>query len=467
MAKKNKKIVRYRRPLNINVGTIIFAIIFLYLIFSVYTYLKKEKIQFYEVVDGGIVNSTMYHGLILRQEQVRNADRTGYINYYLREGKRASVGSRIYSLDETGNLEALLKENAQQGNTLSDDSIADLKKQLTSFVLSFRDQDFSTIYDARYALENSVMEYSSFSALDQLDKLAKESGTGSSFEQVRTDVSGVVSYGFDHYETMTTADIDAGSFDKSKYKKALNKSGDMIESGSPAYKIITSEGWSIVFPLTADEAALYQNKTTVNVMFRDYSLTTPAAYSTFTGKDGATYGKLDFTKYMEQFLSDRFIDFEIEADQTDGLKIPVSAVTEKSFYLIPVDYMTQGGDSSDSGFNKEVYTDSGTSVVFVPATIYYSDGEYYYVDMGGEGDFKAGDYVVKPNSSDRYQIGRTASLKGVYSINKGYTVFKQIDILDSNNEFYTIQRNTAYGLSVYDHIVLDASLVKEGQLLYQ
>ena len=84
-----------------------------------------------------------------------------------------------------------------------------------------------------------------------------------------------------------------------------------------------------------------------------------------------------------------------------------------------------------------------------------------------EGDFKAGDYIVRPESSDRYQIGRTSSLKGVYNINKGYTVFTQVEILDSNSEYYTIKNNVTYGLSVYDHIVLDASSVGEGQLLYQ
>ena len=280
-------------------------------------------------------------------------------------------------------------------------------------------------------------------------------------------MSGVVSYGFDNYETVTTADIEAASFNRDTYVKTLNKSGKLIDSGSPAYKIITSENWSIVFPLTEEDASLYSDKTTLRVIFRDYSMSTPASYSTFTGKDGASYGKLDFTKYMEQFISDRFIDFEIKTEQTDGLKIPASAVTEKSFYLIPIDYMTQGGDSSESGFNKEVYTENGSSVVFVPTTIYYSDDEFFYVDMNEEEGFKAGDYVVKPSSSERYQIGRTASLKGVYNINKGYTIFKQIDILDSNNEFYTIRRNMTYGLSVYDHIVLDASMVEEGQLLYQ
>ena len=49
---KNKKIVRYRKPLNINVGMIIFAMIFVYLSFSVYTYLRRDHVQFYEVVEG-------------------------------------------------------------------------------------------------------------------------------------------------------------------------------------------------------------------------------------------------------------------------------------------------------------------------------------------------------------------------------------------------------------------------------
>lgn len=463
--KKSKKIIRYRRPLNINVGMIIFASIFLYLIFSVFTYLNREKIQFYEVVEGGIVNNRTYQGLILREEQIRTADRSGHINYYLMEGKRASVGSRIYSLDETGQLEALLKENSEEGNSLSEEGISDLKKQLSSFVMSFKDQEFRSVYDARIALEAAVMEHSSFSALDQLDQLAKDSGAV--FEQVHSDVSGVVSYGIDSYESMKPEDVEASSFDRSAYSKTVHKSGDLIESGTPAYKIVTSENWSILFPLSDEDRQLYQDQTSLTVHFLGESLTTQAAYSTVTGKDGAAYGKLDFTKYMEPFISERFVDFEIRVDQADGLKIPVSAVTEKSFYLIPVDYRTQGGDSTEGGFNKEVYTESGTSVVFVPTTIYYSDDEFYYVDADEEDGLKAGDYVVGSQASDRYQIGRTASLKGVYNINKGYTVFKQIDILDSNSEYYTVRCNTSYGLSVYDHIVLDASLVEEGQLLYQ
>ena len=106
-------------------------------------------------------------------------------------------------------------------------------------------------------------------------------------------------------------------------------------------------------------------------------------------------------------------------------------------------------------------------MVFVPSDIYYSDETYYYVDAGEGSELKSGDYIVKPQSTDRFQLSQTASLKGVYNINRGYAVFKQIEILDSNEEYYTVKEGTSYGLSVYDHIVLNASMVQEGQILYQ
>ena len=41
----------------------------------------------------------------------------------------------------------------------------------------------------------------------------------------------------------------------------------------------------------------------------------------------------------------------------------------------------------------------GPSVVFVPTTLYYADESYYYIDTDEEEGFKAGDYIVKPESS--------------------------------------------------------------------
>lgn len=173
---------------------------------------------------------------------------------------------------------------------------------------------------------------------------------------------------------------------------------------------------------------------------------------------------------MVQFISDRFAEFEVVSEAEEGLKIPAASVTTKDFFTIPVEFAASGGDESSSrtGFYKEVYSESGeASVVFTPAEIYGSTDEYYYVETSEDGAFKNGDYIVKQDSSERYQIGATAPLEGVYNINKGYAVFKKIEKLSGNGEYFTIAKGTDYGLSVYDHIVLDASMVTEGMIIYE
>ena len=91
---KNKKIVRYRKPLNINVGMIIFAMIFVYLSFSVYTYLRRDHVQFYEVVEGSIVNNKEYNGILMRQWKMHRRPGTSTIMCARESGQaldRASI----------------------------------------------------------------------------------------------------------------------------------------------------------------------------------------------------------------------------------------------------------------------------------------------------------------------------------------------------------------------------------------
>lgn len=466
MAKKNKKVIRYRRPLNINIGLLVFAAIFVYLMFSVYKYMSKEHIQPYEVTEGSIVNDRSYTGIILREEKTEFTDRSGYISYYIREGKKASVGTSIYSIDETGTLAQILEESGMGQSELNPEDLLDIKKRLSSYSVSYNDEKFDTVYDTKYSLEAAVLEYANFNALAEQEALITQ--LGGKFRQVYSPVSGVISYAVDSYETLEASQITAEVFDRSNYTRAVTKAGHRVDAGSPVYKVVTDDAWSLVFPMTDADISAFGSEENLKVVFRDRNLTANGVFSMIVGADGRTYGKLDFTKYMVQFVSERFLDFEIITSTTEGLKIPVSSVTQKNFFLVPVEFLGKGGDSQEEGFLKEVYSETGTSVVFVPATVYYSTEEYYYLDMDEDEPIKAGDYLVKPDSTERYQVGATASLQGVYNINKGYTVFKQIEILAQNAEFYTVRKGMSYGLNVYDHIVLDASVIeKEGVLIYQ
>lgn len=466
MAKKPGKINRYRRRWSQKVGFLFFGAIFLYMLTSVYLYLTKEKVQFYEVADGSIVVDRSYTGIILRNEITEYADSTGTINYYVREGKRASVGSCIYSVDESGALTAFLEEQSRGAGAFTDKDLAEVRKQLNAYSLSYTDETFDSVYDTRYTLEAMVMEYMNFNTLENYGQMAEERGLN--VRQKRASVSGIVSYAIDSYETLEVSGIREELFDRSTYQKAITKAGQRVEAGTPVYKVISDDTWSVIFQVSDEDAVDFSSRGTLKVSFPGRGLTANGKFSLVTGGDGKAYGKLEFRKYMVQFAAERYVDVKIETSTAQGLKIPISAVTTKNFYLVPVEFLTKGGDLLEDGFNKEVYSQEGTSVVFVPTTIYYSNDEYYYIESEGEEGIRAGDYLVRPDSQERFQVGISASLQGVYNINKGYTVFKQIDVLAQSDEFYTIRKNVNYGLSVYDHIVLNASAIQEeGTLIYQ
>ncbi|MDO4312890.1 MAG: hypothetical protein Q4C52_07380, partial [Eubacteriales bacterium] len=91
------------------------------------------------------------------------------------------------------------------------------------------------------------------------------------------------------------------------------------------------------------------------------------------------------------------------------------------------------------------------------------DTDMVYIDTNA---FKEGTVLLKPDSGDTYTLKETKSLSGVYNINKGYAVFRQIDILCESEEYYIISTGNDYGLSNYDHIALDSDTVLENDIVF-
>ncbi len=68
-----------------------------------------------------------------------------------------------------------------------------------------------------------------------------------------------------------------------------------------------------------------------------------------------------------------------------------------------------------------------------------------------------------PDAATQYTISETGTLTGVYNMNKGYAVFKQVIVLTANEEYTIAETGTSYGLSMYDRIALDGTSVEEGE----
>ena len=192
------------------------------------------------------------------------------------------------------------------------------------------------------------------------------------------------------------------------------------------------------------------------------------AYATYSivERDGQQYLILSLKSAMVRYASERYVEIELLLSEETGLKIPNSAITEKEFYTVPIDFFLKGGDSSDEGILVERTDKDGKSTTeFVTPTIYYETDDTYYIDSEY---VSSGDILQKPDSSETYRVGTdTASLQGVYNINKGYAVFKQIQILSESDEYYIIAEGNSYSLSNYDHIALNGDSVRDNQIVSQ
>ena len=61
----NRKIRQYRKPLNINLGIIIFSVIFVYVVICVFLYFTQKHIMGYEVKNGSLSIGNVYQGIAM------------------------------------------------------------------------------------------------------------------------------------------------------------------------------------------------------------------------------------------------------------------------------------------------------------------------------------------------------------------------------------------------------------------
>jgi hypothetical protein len=460
----SKKIIPYRKKRTFNVGVIIFLSLLIYIIFSSFKGATRKQIRYNEVVEGSMSENKTHTGLILRDESVQVSPDGGYINIYMRDGKRAAVGSRVYSLDATGDLKKLMEASAGKEDTISDSSVIEMKKKLSNFASNYSDSDFEYVYDTKYLLDNAASEYSNLINIENIDNISNENGL--SLNVITSPYSGEISYAIDDIAEKKEEDLTKSDFDTSKHPISYIKNEQLIEAETKVYRIVNSESWSIYFEFEKGEEELYTEKKTLTVKFKSNGLTLTGDYSVVETKDGYSLGKLTFDKYMVQFISNRYAEFDIQSSVVNGLKIPSKCVLEKDFYTIPVEYMAKGGDGVSDGFYKQVDKDGTTSTVFVPEDIIKITDANCYISTENK-DIVSGDKLIKPDSNDIFEVSNKEKLLGVYNINKGYTVFKNIDILGSNKEFYIVDKGTKYGLKVYDHILLNPDGFKEGEFIYQ
>lgn len=468
--KPRKKVVRYRRhPIQWNIGTITFGVIFVYLMINVILYAQNDTVSTYEVNKNKMQKTITTTGIALRTEEIVETKTSGYLSYYAQEGSRVSKKGYVYSVDESGKVHEYLSQTGDENNAFDSESYQNLKETISVFNNYYSDDDFYEVYDFKYDLSNTILETMNDSTMKQLEEALKQSGITESYKKAKSAKSGLVSFLMDGYETLKPENITKKSFDQSTYKKEQLRTSEFLQAGSPAYKLILGDTWDVVIPVNEEQLSILQDKKTVQVNFLKDDTTLTASVSILQNKDG-NYAKLHFDDYLIRYLSDRFLNIEVVLQSVSGLKIPNTALVTRELFRIPIAYLSAGSNSTDYQFNVRTLDNKGNATVRqVPADIVMKDSKYCYVSTVPLNDtsLTQGTILVQNNSKKTFKISSTKEVQGVYCVNKGYAAFKMVNVLYSNEDYSIVEESSDLSaLAIYDHIILNSNTISENEKIY-
>lgn len=481
-SRKPQKIKKYRKPLNLNIGIIIFIAVFVYVAYFVVGYFRYSPPKPYEVQEGSLTENTIFRGIALREESVVTTQTAGYMNYYVREGERVAKGDMIYTVDETGRLNEYMESIHLGQNSLSKTELVEFRNEIVNFVHGFDPYDFSSAYNFKYSIKGTVLKLANADMLESLSQGGVD--LKDTIKTYYAPNTGIVTYWTDGYENLQPKQVTSDVFErkvvlsdeeaeatleegKGIYRKNQLLGTSLAAVGDPAYKLATSEIWSVVIPVEPAYGARLVEEGYVKVRFLKNQYESWASVSLLNNIDGKTYAQLTFNNSMVTFVSERFLEVELILDEEKGLKIPNSAIAEREFFLVPENFVQSEEKGTKANVVRQIYLEDGTiSSENIEVNVYSYDeenGEYYLdTDVLGRGEI-----LHKLNSQETFIVSKSATLIGVYNMNKGYADFKEIQILAQNDEYAIVKSNTRYGLNVYDNIVLEASTVDADQFIFE
>lgn len=464
--KRNRKVVKMKRRSSRLFGIFLTFIAIAIVVLFIQSF-TQEHVSIYEVTQTQIADNENIRGIVLREESLVNAKEDGYINYYASEGSKLAATTTVYSSSAEENTSTAISNVDTSDVTLSDEDNRNIRNTIASFRENFDLSKYSSINSFRYNVDNTLLELSDVSVSKSLQKLKKESGDDGTFQLVKAEKTGIISFSTDGMEDLSVDSIKKSDFAEMTDSFKQIRTNQLIKSASPVYRVVTSEKWSIVVPLTKEQYVKIAKKSAVSVKIKKDNITMTPTVQEYIS-NGRYYANLVFDKYMVRYLNNRYLDIEIEFNNASGLKIPVSSILKKKCYVLPKEYISEGANSTQKGVAQIVYSDSGKSEIsFVPADIYYYDDDgNAYIDANV---LDAGSTIALGNSGTggtSMQLTKVAELEGVYNCNQGYCKFEYIKKLYENQEYAIVEMGNQYSLSNFDHIILNPEMITENDIIY-
>lgn len=463
-----QKIIKFRQRKDVNIGLVVAFGVLVLLVINIYRYVTTPHLSLYEVQAGSSGSDISATAMILRTETVYRTEKAGYLNYYYREGTRVTKNAKIYSVNDSSELQDVLNLN-EDNATLTANDLLRLKGDIRSFYADYSDTAFSECYSLR---EEFLSDYLRYRDISVLDTLANKDTMSNTFLTVEAPQSGVVSYFSDIYDGYTKEMITGEEFfiERQTVPEYQKQTG-ITAIDNFAYKLVSDEKWQLVIRIPEEyDGKVKQTGNTIAFRITGDSVLYEKTYEELRIGD-FTYLVVDMDRYCSDYLSERFLDVTVFLSAKEGLKIPETAILTKEVYQIPERFVMQGGGEEDEvGVSLERYDAELGEVKpdFCKINPLFYENGYYYV---AEEDLDSGQYIYSSSLTSEPERAMLYSflkeMEGVYNMNKGYAVFRRIERITDVEEYVLVRAGLAGGVALYDHIVLDVSAVSKDVILIE
>lgn len=493
-ANRIRTIERQRPVQTLNLSSLalwllVLVLFLVYLGGYIYSYISRPKIIETKVVFGSVDQTSLFDGIIVRDEKIYTSASGGVIVYNLNEYDRVKKGGEVCSVQEANEVAAIeasltnvdksiiSMQDSRQDYLLFDEDIkvanGQIKKIADELSFSLCEDNVQALYLMKEQI-GQVLEVRNQMLLTEntgsLKTLAQErniieSRLSAVKHSVFSDDSGVVSYLTDGLENILTVDgLDSVSKERTKMKVnydelAYNKE---VRPGEPVFKVIKSNDWYIAAYIDSSLTADWLINTAKTIYVKNGDRFAPLSVTIYKleAAGESTYVVFKANKELIDYLKCRSLSFKVEQGVVEGLKIPNSAIVDKTLLKIPKEFVHE--DNGKYSVTKMSLDKEET----VPITYTSSDDTYFYV-IHDYNNLRYDDTLVNGNKTMR--ITESENIRGVYVTNSGAAVFKKITLGGkySENSTHTILDPTLNkGLKVQDGIVTDAKYIKEKQLVY-
>ncbi len=377
--------------------------------------------------------SVMEKGIIVRDEEIIKSKLNGNIIYKMEEEDKVPKNGTIALVISEG-VDIGVKANDIRNNMSyyeneyrrNKDKVDKIDANIRSEIYKENEKNIKSIEKLNNVIRAELLKKEKILMIGRTE-ISKEVAEGKVGE-INSKASGIVSYHIDGFEEIYTheqiSNIGLKEIDK-KYKMDVLGQIRSVEADDTIAKVVKSNTWYLVFEIENEKIKEIKEKTYHKTYVMNNGKPKEIYFFVDRIEKDAEKSKVVFrsTKYVQEYLKSRTLEFKLHNEVYKGYKIPTSTIVDKEVLIIKKGFYNMKDEHTYILLKK-----MGERKVELEINAYMKNNGDIYI-LENENKVNEGD-LLENEDGNIYQIKR-GKIKGVYATNYGFTTFKEITINES------------------------------------